>query len=48
MSRVRRRGSGQPRPGVHTEALLAAVVAWWKGDDKKRPYLAAELPNKGR
>ena len=44
MSRVRRRGSGQPRLGVHTEAL---VVAWWKGDDKKRPYLAAELPNKG-
>ena len=47
MSRVRRPGSGQPRPGVHTEALLAAAVAWWASIQKKRPYLADDLPNKG-
>ena len=37
MSRVRRRGSGQPqpRPGVHTEALVAAVVAWWASIQEK-------------
>ena len=35
MGRVRRRGSGQPRPGVHTEALLAAVVAWWASIQEK-------------
>ena len=35
MGRVRRRGSGQRRPGVHTEALVAAVVAWWASIQEK-------------
>ena len=47
MGRVPPRASGQPRPGVHTEALLAPVVAWWASIQKKRPYLANQLPNNG-
>ena len=35
MSRVRRRGSGQPHPGIHTEALVAAVADWWASIQEK-------------
>ena len=41
MIRVRRRGSGQPRPGVHTEALVAAVVAWWASIQEKEALIGS-------